>query len=132
MKRTWFAILFLLLVAGLCIFEQHTVKTTFENMETLLQSMDAAAAEENYPEAERKARQLQNIWTARYPTLCVLMEHRALQEAGVTLGPAALGWGRKRRSAPYHSPVSNGTSRDLRQQQGNGGQHLLATQKRTI
>ena len=80
MKRTWFAILFLLLVAGLCIFEQHTVKTTFENMETLLQSMDAAAAEENYPEAERKARQLQNIWTARYPTLCVLMEHRALQE----------------------------------------------------
>ena len=62
MKRTWFAILFLLLVAGLCIFEQHTVKTTFENMETLLQSMDAAAAEENYP------------------------EHRALQEAGVTLG----------------------------------------------
>ena len=55
MKRTWFAILFLLLVAGLCIFEQHTVKTTFENMETLLQSMDAAAAEENYPEAERKA-----------------------------------------------------------------------------
>ena len=82
MKRTWFAILFLLLVAGLCIFEQHTVKTTFENMETLLQSMDAAAAEENYPEAERKARQLQNIWTARYPTLCVLMEHRALQEAG--------------------------------------------------
>jgi hypothetical protein len=55
-------------------------------METLLQSMDAAAAEENYPEAERKARQLQNIWTARYPTLCVLMEHRALQEAGVTLG----------------------------------------------
>ena len=81
MKRTWFAILFLLLVAGLCIFEQHTVKTTFENMETLLQSMDAAAAEENYPEAERKARQLQNIWTARYPTLCVLMEHRALQEA---------------------------------------------------
>ena len=63
MKRTWFAILFLLLVAGLCIFEQHTVKTTFENMETLLQSMDAAAAEENYPEAERKARQLQNIWT---------------------------------------------------------------------
>ena len=27
-----------------------------------------------------------NIWTARYPTLCVLMEHRALQEAGVTLG----------------------------------------------
>ena len=78
--------MFLLLVAGLCIFEQHTVKTTFENMETLLQSMDAAAAEENYPEAERKARQLQNIWTARYPTLCVLMEHRALQEARVTLG----------------------------------------------
>mgnify|MGYP007008788476 CR=1 FL=1 len=35
MKRTWFAILFLLLVAGLCIFEQHTVKTTFENMETV-------------------------------------------------------------------------------------------------
>ena len=34
----------------------------------------------------RQARQLQNIWTARYPTLCVLMEHRALQEAGVTLG----------------------------------------------
>lgn len=33
-----------------------------------------------------RARQLQNIWTARYPTLCVLMEHRALQEAGVTLG----------------------------------------------
>ena len=119
MKRTWFAILFLLLVAGLCIFEQHTVKTTFENMETLLQSMDAAAAEENYPEAERKARQLQNIWTARYPTLCVLMEHRALQEAGVTLG------------TPHHSPVPNGTGRDLRQQQGNGGQHLLATQKRT-
>ena len=87
MKRTWFAILFLLLVAGLCIFEQHTVKTTFENMETLLQSMDAAAAEENYPEAERKARQLQNIWTARYPTLCVLMEHRALQEAGVPCNP---------------------------------------------
>jgi hypothetical protein len=27
-KRTWFAILFLLLVAGLCIFEQHTVKTS--------------------------------------------------------------------------------------------------------
>ena len=74
------------LLRRLCIFEQHTVKTTFENMETLLQSMDAAAAEENYPEAERKARQLQNIWTARYPTLCVLMEHRALQEAGVTLG----------------------------------------------
>lgn len=68
MKRTWFAILFLLLVAGLCIFEQHTVKTTFENMETLLQSMDAAAAEENYPEAERKARQLQNIWTANCKT----------------------------------------------------------------
>ena len=79
MKRTWFAFLFLLLAAGLCVFEQHTV-------ETLLQSMDAAAAEENYPEAERKARQLQNIWTARYPTLCVLMEHSALQEAGVTLG----------------------------------------------
>ena len=90
MKRTWFAILFLLLVAGLCIFEQHTVKTTFENMETLLQSMDAAAAEENYPEAERKARQLQNIWTARYPTLCVLMEHRALQEAGEEELSAAL------------------------------------------
>ena len=62
MKRTWFAILFLLLVAGLCIFEQHTVKTTFENMETLLQPLARDESDDLRPTIRQCQTELAEIY----------------------------------------------------------------------
>lgn len=85
MNRLWFAFAFILLAVSLCTYEQYTVKTTFENLDTILDSMDAAAQREDFEEVEKKGKQLENLWTCKYPHLSAVTEHTALRDAGVTL-----------------------------------------------
>ena len=85
MNRLWFAFAFIALAVLLCTYEQYTVKTTFENLETILGSMDTAAKNEDYKEVEKKCKQLEDLWTAKYPHLSAVTEHSALRDAGVTI-----------------------------------------------
>lgn len=85
MNRLWFAFIFITVAVLLCTYEQHTVKTTFENIDTLLGTVEIAAQQEDYDTVDKKCRQLENLWTEKYPHLAAMIHHSQLKEFNTTL-----------------------------------------------
>lgn len=85
MNRLWFAFIFITAAVLLCTYEQHTVKTTFENIDTILGTVEIAAQEEDYDTVDKKCRQLENLWTEKYPHLAAMIHHSRLTELNTTI-----------------------------------------------
>lgn len=85
MNRIWFAFIFIAAAIMLCTYEQHTVKTTFENIDTMLSTVETAAKQEDYDTVDKKCRQLENFWTEKYPHLAAMIHHSQLEELNTSL-----------------------------------------------
>ena len=80
MNRLWFAFIFITAAVLLCTYEQHTVKTTFENIDTILGTVEIAAQEKDYDTVDKKCRQLENLWTEKYELNTTILSLRILSK----------------------------------------------------
>ncbi|MBQ9531117.1 MAG: DUF4363 family protein [Eubacterium sp.] len=80
MKRVWFAVVFILLSAGLCIYEQYYVKTSCENMIQILEQAQEFEEAKDSENRNKKIDELQSYWKSRNDFLFAFSEHSTLDE----------------------------------------------------
>ena len=80
MKRVWFAVAFLALCIGLCVFEQNYVGKCCEDMISII---NQAIVYENADESDKcdaKIDELQKYWIEKNDVLFIFSEHDGLDE----------------------------------------------------
>ncbi len=80
MKRVWFAVAFILLSAGLCIYQQCYVKTSCEKMFVILEEAQKFENAKDKDNRNKKIEELQRYWSARNNFLFAFSEHSTLDE----------------------------------------------------
>lgn len=85
MKRLYIAAAFLLLSVGLCIFEQYTVTTSYENATQIIDTAIEEVRNGNYEKAQENCHTLQEYWSERQRYMAPIIEHGALDDASSTI-----------------------------------------------
>jgi hypothetical protein len=80
MKRVWFAVVFIALCAGLCIYQQSYVKQCCGELASMLQQ--AQKYEENGEDSELKEQisRIQKYWIKHNDFLFIFSEHETLDD----------------------------------------------------
>ncbi len=85
MKRLLAAILFLAISVSLCIFEQYTVKTTYDKMNDYIESAMDSTEKREYEKANETCKEMARFWNGRQPYLTAMIEHTPLDETSITI-----------------------------------------------
>ncbi len=85
MKRLYIAAAFLLLSVGLCIFEQYTVTTSYENATQIIDTAIEEVRNGDYEKAQESCHNLQEYWSERQRYMAPIIEHGALDDASSTI-----------------------------------------------
>lgn len=85
MKRLYIAAAFLLLSVGLCIFEQYTVTTSYENATQIIDTAIEEVRNGDYEKAQESCHTLQEYWSQRQRYMAPIIEHGALDDASSTI-----------------------------------------------
>ena len=80
MKRIWFALVFVVLCASFCVFEQAYVKDCCDNMTAILTQAQKYEKENNKTLRNEKIEELQNYWQKKNDFLFAFSEHGGLDE----------------------------------------------------
>lgn len=85
MKRVYIAVALLAISVSLCIFEQYTVTTAYEQSTAYIEKAIEYADKKDYKQAEKTCSQLTAYWSEKYPSLTAMIDHGPLDDAGVTI-----------------------------------------------
>lgn len=85
MKRLYIAAAFLLLSVGLCIFEQYTVTTSYENATQIIDTAIEEVRGGDYEKVQESCHTLQEYWSERQRYMAPIIEHGALDDASSTI-----------------------------------------------
>lgn len=85
MKRLYAAIAFLIIAAGLCVFEQYTVESAYTEATAYINNASAALENNDYTAAEENCKALSEYWNKKYPYMSAMIDHGSLDDAGVTI-----------------------------------------------
>ena len=80
MKRVWFAVIFIVLSIGLCVYEQYYVKSSCDNMIAIIdeaQEFEKAKDKEN---RDKKIDEIQSYWKKCNDFLFAFSEHGGLDD----------------------------------------------------
>ena len=80
MKRVWFAVIFILLCAGLCVYEQCYVKNCCENMVAILEEAQEFEKAKDKENRDKKIDELQKYWQEKNDFLFAFSEHSTLDD----------------------------------------------------
>lgn len=79
------ALLFLAVAIGLCVFEQYTVEDAYTQTNKIIDSAMDYLDKDDYSNASRECKKLDEYWNKKYPCLTAMIEHGALDEAKITI-----------------------------------------------
>lgn len=85
MKRLWVAVAFLAVAISMCVFEQYTVATTYRQATDIIDTAIDESRQNNYKSAEKYCAELDDYWDSRQKYLEPIIDHGALDEAGMTI-----------------------------------------------
>lgn len=80
MKRLWFALIFLIIAASLCTYEQIYIKNTCVELTAQIEEAKAAAQNENEKELENKIKSIKSNWEKKNSCLFAFSDHSALDD----------------------------------------------------
>ncbi|MGN0522052.1 MAG: DUF4363 family protein [Eubacterium sp.] len=85
MKRLCIAILFLVMSISLCIFEQYTVKSTYEQMTEYIDTAIDYTNNNDYKNAGIACKEMTQYWEKKSPYLTAMIDHSPLDETSITI-----------------------------------------------
>ena len=85
MKRIWFAILFIILCAGLCAYEQVYIKTTSTELISMLEQAQEYDKKDNSEKRDEKIKEIQKYWEEKNDFLFTFSEHETLDELALNI-----------------------------------------------
>ena len=85
MKRVWFAVIFILLSIGLCVYEQCYVKTSCENMIAILEEAQEYEKAKDETNRDKKIDELQKYWQKKNDFLFAFSEHSTLDNLALNI-----------------------------------------------
>lgn len=85
MKRLYIAVLFLFISVSLCVFEQYTVKSTYDQMTGYIETAIEYKNKNDNENAEKTCKAMSEYWENRQPFLTAMIEHSSLNETSVAI-----------------------------------------------
>lgn len=85
MKRLFVAFSFLAIAIALCVFEQYTVESAYQETNKMIDNAIEYVKEEDYEKTAQECRKLDEYWNGKYPYLTAMIEHGSLDDARMTI-----------------------------------------------
>lgn len=86
MKRLYAAILFLAIAISLCVFEQYTVKTAYNEASGYINTAIESLENDDYNTVKSACKDLNNFWGEKQKYMTAMIDHGSLDEASITIG----------------------------------------------
>lgn len=85
MKRLYIAILFLSIAISLCIFEQYTVTSAYEETTKYLNTAIEEVKKEDYKSARETCESLSSYWSEKQKYMTAMIDHGSLDDTSITI-----------------------------------------------
>lgn len=85
MKRLLVAFSFLAIAISLCVFEQYTVESAYQETNKMIDTAIKYLNEEDYEKTAQECKKLDEYWNGKYPYLTAMIEHGSLDDARMTI-----------------------------------------------
>ena len=85
MKRVWFAIVFILLSAGLCIFQQGYVKQSCSELVLMIEQAQEYEKAKDKENLTKKIDEIQKYWKRKNDLLFIFSEHEDIDALALNI-----------------------------------------------
>ena len=85
MKRVWFAVVFIALCAGLCVFEQIYVQKSCTELINLIEQAQELEEAKQSDKRDRKIDEIQEYWKQKNNFLFTFSEHETLDDLALNI-----------------------------------------------
>lgn len=101
MKRLWFAIIFLVVIAALCSAEQLYIEHFYREMSASISAAEEALTGGDEQEFTKAQKEIENIWQQKNDLLYAVGEHHTLD--GIAVQIRAMPYGKGEEIKELHS-----------------------------
>ena len=85
MKKIYIAIVFLIICAGVCIFEQVTINKVYNEATEIINTAIDFNEEKDFESAKNQCKKLRDTWSKSYPYLSAMIDHAQLDSASAAI-----------------------------------------------
>lgn len=85
MKKIYIAIVFLIICAGVCIFEQVTINKVYNEATEIINTAIDFNEEKDFESAKNQCKNLRDTWSKSYPYLSAMIDHAQLDSASAAI-----------------------------------------------
>lgn len=85
MKRLYVALCFLAVAISLCIFEQYTVNSAYKEATVYINTAMEQVDNKDFENAKNTCKSLNDYWNKKQKYMAAMIDHGALDDAGVTI-----------------------------------------------
>lgn len=85
MKKIYIAIVFLMICAGVCTFEQVTINKVYAKATTIIDTAIDLNEQKDFEKAKIQCGKLRDTWDKSYPYLSAMIDHAQLDSASAAI-----------------------------------------------
>jgi len=85
MKRVWFAVAFIFLCIGLCMFEQIYVSNSCTELVSMIEQAQKYEKEKDKSNLNKEIKRIQDYWKRKNDILFIFSEHQTLDELALNI-----------------------------------------------
>lgn len=85
MKKIYIAIVFLIICAGVCIFEQVTINKVYNEATEIINTAIDFNEEKDFESAKNQCKKLRDTWSKSYSYLSAMIDHAQLDSASAAI-----------------------------------------------
>lgn len=85
MKKIYIAIVFLIICAGVCTFEQVTINKVYSQTTAIINTAMELNEKKDFKGAKNECKRLRDTWSKSYPYLSAMIDHAQLDSASAAI-----------------------------------------------
>ncbi len=85
MKKIYIAIVFLIICAGVCTFEQVTINKVYSQTTAIINTAMGLNEKKDFKGAKNECKRLRDTWSKSYPYLSAMIDHAQLDSASAAI-----------------------------------------------